>query len=57
LDYGARMMTAIASVIDCEDPDEVDKILDTIVDPAGSFYRFSLAHSMLRTGQVLWNDN
>lgn len=57
LDYGARMMTAIASVIDCQDPDEVDKILDTIVDPAGSFYRFSLAHSMLRTGQVLWKEN
>ncbi|MEJ2758426.1 MAG: hypothetical protein P8046_08115, partial [Anaerolineales bacterium] len=47
VDYGARMMTAVASVIDSRDPDEVDRILDSIVDPAGSFYRFNLAHSLL----------
>ena len=57
VDYGARMMTAVASVIDSRDPDEVDKILDTIVDPAGSFYRFNLAHSLLRTGNATWKRN
>ncbi len=57
VDFGARMMTAIASVIDSKDPDQVDKILDGIVDPAGSFYRFSLAHSLLRTGNATWNKN
>ncbi|MCB2179817.1 oxidoreductase [bacterium] len=57
VDYGARMMTAVASVIDSRDPDEVDKILDTIVDPAGSFYRFNLAHSLLRTGKASWERN
>lgn len=57
VDYGARMMTAIASVIDSRDPDEVDRILDTIVDPAGSFYRFNLAHSLLRTGNASWKRN
>lgn len=57
VDYGARMMTALASVIDSNDPDEVDRILDTIVDPAGSFYRFNLAHSLLRTGNASWNRN
>lgn len=46
-DYGARLMTAIASVIDSNDPKEIDTILDGIPDPAGSFYRFSLAHSLL----------
>lgn len=40
-------MTAIASVIDSNDPKEIDTILDGIPDPAGSFYRFSLAHSLL----------
>jgi F420-non-reducing hydrogenase small subunit len=57
VDYGARMMTAVASVIDSQDPDEVDRILDTIVDPAGSFYRFSLANSLLRTGNATWKGN
>ena len=48
---------AVASVIDSRDPDEVDRILDGIVDPAGSFYRFSLANSLLRTGNATWNKN
>jgi F420-non-reducing hydrogenase small subunit len=47
VDYGARLMTALASVIDSDDPDEVGRILDGIVDPVGSFYRFSLANSLL----------
>ena len=55
VDFGARMMTAVASVIDSKDPDEIDKILDGIVDPAGTFYKFNLAHSLLRTGNATWN--
>jgi F420-non-reducing hydrogenase small subunit len=48
-DFGARMMTALASVIDSEDPDEIDRIIsEGIPDPIGTFYRFSLAHSELR---------
>ena len=46
-DQGAKMISALASVIDSEDPEEVDKILDGIVDPIGSFYRFSLAKATL----------
>jgi F420-non-reducing hydrogenase small subunit len=52
VDFGARMMTAVASVIDSRDPDEIDKILDGIVDPAGSFYRFNLAHSLLHAAKT-----
>ncbi|MBN2044745.1 MAG: hypothetical protein JW757_06985 [Anaerolineales bacterium] len=55
VDFGARMMTAVASVIDSRDPDEIDRILDGIVDPAGTFYKFNLAHSLLRTGNATWN--
>jgi F420-non-reducing hydrogenase small subunit len=51
VDYGARMMTALASVIDSRDPDEIDKILDGIPDPAGSFYRFSLPKSLLHAAK------
>ncbi|MDH3283454.1 MAG: oxidoreductase [Acidobacteriota bacterium] len=52
-DFGARMMTALASVIDAEDPEEIDRIIrDGIPDPIGSFYRFSLPKSLLRRGRV-----
>jgi F420-non-reducing hydrogenase small subunit len=37
----------VASVIDCNDPNEIEKILDGIPDPAGSFYRFNMAGSLL----------
>jgi F420-non-reducing hydrogenase small subunit len=53
-DYGARMMTALASVIDSRDPDEIETILDGIPDPAGSFYRFNLAHSLLHAAKPAW---
>ncbi|MFC2063853.1 oxidoreductase [Chloroflexota bacterium] len=48
VDYGARLISAFASVIDSEDEEEIDKILDGLVDPAGQFYRFNLAGSLLR---------
>lgn len=51
LDQGARLMTAIASVIDDNDPAAIDRVLDGIPDPAGTFYRFSLAQSLLRGGR------
>jgi F420-non-reducing hydrogenase small subunit len=48
-DSGARMITALASVIDSNDPDEIEAIIRKgIPDPIGSFYRFGLAHSQLR---------
>jgi F420-non-reducing hydrogenase small subunit len=54
VDYGARLMTAIASVINSNDPVEIERILDGIPDPAGSLYRFNLADSLLRAGRVAW---
>jgi F420-non-reducing hydrogenase small subunit len=50
-DYGSRLISAFASVIDSENPEEIDKILDGLVDPAGQFYRFNLAGSMVRAGK------
>ncbi|MBI4674131.1 MAG: oxidoreductase [Chloroflexi bacterium] len=55
LDYGARLLSAIASVIDSNDPEEIDTILDGIPDPAGSFYRFNLAGSVLHANRKAWN--
>jgi F420-non-reducing hydrogenase small subunit len=54
IDYGARLISAFASVIDSNDPDEIDRILDGIPDPTGQFYRFNLAGSLLRAGKSAW---
>jgi F420-non-reducing hydrogenase small subunit len=51
VDYGARLMTALASVIDSQDPEEIERILDGLPDPAGQFYRFNLARSLLRAAK------
>jgi len=47
-DPGAKMMSAIASVIDEKEPEAIDKVLDDLVDPAGYFYRYSLPSSYIR---------
>ena len=57
LDYGARLVTAFASVIDSKEPAEIESILDGIPDPTGQFYRFNLADSLLRAGTSNWKKN
>ncbi len=52
IDQGAHFMNAIASVIDSNDPDEIEKIIEDIRDPAGTFYRYSLPDSILRRARV-----
>jgi len=48
-DFGSRMMTGLASVIDSQDHEEIDRIIaQGIPDPIGTFYRFSLASSLMR---------
>jgi F420-non-reducing hydrogenase small subunit len=57
-DYGARLMSAVASVIDSDNPEEIDRIIQQgIPDPVGTFYRFSLAHSLLRRKRITGNGN
>jgi F420-non-reducing hydrogenase small subunit len=48
IDPGTKMMSAIASIIDAKDPDELEKIISDVVDPAGTFYRFSLPSAIIR---------
>lgn len=48
LDQGARLMSAIASVVEGNDAADIDHVLDGLPDPAGTFYRFGLARSLLR---------
>ncbi len=54
VDYGARLISAFASVIDSKVPEEIDQILDGLVDPTGQFYRFNLAGSLLQAGVPAW---
>ena len=41
------MMAAIGTMIDANKPEEIDEIIESIVDPAGLFYRYSLPGSIL----------
>jgi F420-non-reducing hydrogenase small subunit len=51
-DFGARMISALASVVDSREPEEIERIIrEGIPDPVGTFYRFSLAHGLLRRGR------
>lgn len=51
-DQGTKMISALASCVDSEDPEEIERILDGVVDPIGSFYRFSLAKATLGRRRV-----
>jgi len=53
-DFGCRLMSAMASVIDSDDPDEIQRIIERgISDPLGTFYRFGLAQSLLRRAAIV----
>jgi F420-non-reducing hydrogenase small subunit len=54
VDYGSRLVAAFGSIIDSENPEEIEQILDGLVDPAGQFYRFNLAGSLLRAAKPAW---
>jgi F420-non-reducing hydrogenase small subunit len=54
MDYGARLITAFASVIDAKEPEEIERILDGIPDPTGQVYRFNLAGSLLKANREAW---
>ncbi|RLC52368.1 MAG: oxidoreductase [Candidatus Cloacimonadota bacterium] len=45
-DQGAKFLSAFASLIDSEDEEEIKKITDSVIDPAGLFYMFSLPSSL-----------
>jgi F420-non-reducing hydrogenase small subunit len=59
-DQGAKMITTIASILDVgnagDDEAAVEakltELIDQIADPAGTFYRFSMAHSLLRRSRL-----
>jgi len=56
IDFGARMVSSLASVVDEFDPRKIDLTMDEIADATGVFYRFGLAGSLLQTGKASWNE-
>jgi F420-non-reducing hydrogenase small subunit len=48
VDQGAKLLSAVASVVDANTEEEAARIVSQIADPIGTFYRFGLPSSLLR---------
>jgi F420-non-reducing hydrogenase small subunit len=46
-DFGAKALSATASVIDCKEENALAPLIDALPDPVGTFYRYSLPSSSL----------
>jgi len=58
IDQGAKALSAITSILGLEEEEnmsdeDVEKLTKQIADPAGTFYRFSLASSLLRRKRMV----
>lgn len=51
-DQGAKILSSLASLVAGKEEAEIDRILATIPDPVGSFYRYSLPASRLRRKKI-----
>jgi F420-non-reducing hydrogenase small subunit len=47
-DQGARFLSALATIVDANDPVEIREILAQVPDPVGYAYRFSLPASLMK---------
>ena len=52
MDQGAKILSFLASFLDSKDEKELRKIADSIPDPGGLFYRYSLASSILKGKRI-----
>ena len=50
-DMGAKFLSSLASIIDIEDVQEIEKVAESVLDPIGLFYMYSLPTSILRRKQ------
>jgi F420-non-reducing hydrogenase small subunit len=46
-DFGAKGLSAIASILDCNEEEGIARAMDGIPDPVGTFYRYSLPSCLL----------
>ncbi len=54
-DQGAKMLSSLASAMTATSESDIDRTLDGIPDPVGTFYRYGLPASLLR-GRVLQTE-
>ena len=47
VDQGAKMLSALTSAYEAKEEEEIARLLSEVVDPAGTFYRFGMAASLL----------
>lgn len=52
IDYGGKAASFLASILDYQDPEELERALDGLPDPVGTLYRYYLPASRLR-GRVM----
>jgi F420-non-reducing hydrogenase small subunit len=53
LEQGAKMISALASILGVEgeesmSEEEIDTLIEEVVDPIGTFYKYSLPHSIIK---------
>ncbi len=46
-DFGAKALSATATALSANEDEQIEKLIRMVVDPAGTFYRYSLAASFL----------
>ncbi len=47
-DQGAKLVSSIASIYQTNGKEDIEKMVNEVVDPAGTFYRFGMSISMLK---------
>ena len=52
IDQGAHFLSAIASIIDSKDEEEIRTVLNDVLDPVGTCYRYSLPDSLVRRASL-----
>ena len=52
IDQGAKLVSAIASIYQGDSPEDIARLVEEVVDPAGTFYRFTMADSLLKRKRI-----
>ena len=47
-DQGAKLISAVASIYEAKDEKGIARMINEVVDPGGTFYRFGMSTSMLK---------
>jgi F420-non-reducing hydrogenase small subunit len=47
-DHGAKMLSSLCANLAAKEENEIDRVLEGIPDPVGTFYRYGLARGLLR---------